>query len=136
MRTRRLHAIACALCLAALLALAGTPALAASTGLGSSGALSKLTEEPEQTETTSTATTASTSSEPHNSDTVLVLGLGAAVVLLGGIAFMIMRDARRFAPAADVDLLEGGSSARHTQAALRKRRARAKAARQQRKRNR
>jgi hypothetical protein len=126
------------LCLVALLALAGAGApTALAAGLGTGGALSELTEGNSETEATeTTATTASTSSsEPHNSDTVLLLGLGAAVVLLGGIVFLIMRDVRSVVPATDGDLLEG-STARHSEAALRKRRAKAKAARKQRKRNR
>ena len=101
------------------------------------GALSELTGGNSETETTeTTATSASTtSSEPHNSDTVLLLGLGAAAALLIGIVFLIMRDVRSVVPATDGDLLEG-STARHSEAALRRRRAKAKAARKQRKRTR
>jgi len=54
-------------------------------------------------------------------------------VLLLGIAFLIVRDARRVAPASD-EMQTGGS--RDPAARLRKRRAQAKAARRQRKRNR
>ncbi len=56
-------------------------------------------------------------------------------LLLMGIAFVIVRDARRVAPATEGELVEG-STPRHSEAALRKRRAKAKAARRQRKRNR
>ena len=57
------------------------------------------------------------------------------MVLLGVIAFVIMRDARRLAPATDAEMAER-SSASDSAVALRKRRAKAKAARRQRKRNR
>jgi hypothetical protein len=128
---------ACALCLAAVLALplaAAPVALGAS--LGGGNALSELTEGSAETETTPTTTTATTtSSEPRNSHTVIAIVLGVAVVLLAGVAFAIARDARRVAPATDGELIEG-STARHSEAALRKRRAKAKAARRQRKRNR
>jgi hypothetical protein len=129
----------CALCVAALLACAsvGAPAAFAAASLGTGGALGELTGGGSgATETTETSTSASTSSsEPHNSDTVLLAGLGAAAALLIGIVFLIMRDVRSVVPATDGDLLEG-STARHTEAALRKRRAKAKAARRQRRRNR
>jgi len=133
----RLRMGACALCLAALLALGATAApVAGAAGLGSNGALSKLTEgQPEETETKTATSTSAASSEPHNSSTVLLLGIAAAAVLLLGIVFLIMRDVRSVVPATDTDLLEG-SSPRHSEAAMRKRRAKGKAARQQRKRNR
>jgi hypothetical protein len=134
---RSLRASSCALLLAALLASACALAPAAfATGLGGGGALSELTKgsETEEAETTSTATTSSTA-EPHDSKTVLVLGLVGAAVLLGGIAFVIMRDVRKVAPATTGEMLES-SSVRRSEAAMRRRRAKAKAARQQRKRNR
>jgi hypothetical protein len=137
--SRRLAA--CALCLAVVMALAGFVApRAMSAGLGGSGALSELTQgQPETTASTPKTATGTTSTETTNSDSnsrlLLVLGVGAAVVLLGGIAFVIVRDARRVAPVGDGDSLERGS-ARDSAARLRRRRAKAKAARQQRKRNR
>jgi hypothetical protein len=135
-----LRASVCALCAVVLLAFAGAgaPAALATSSLGTGGALSELTGGNSATETTETSTSASTSAsttEPHNSDTLLLLGGGAAIALLFGIAFLIMRDVRGVVPATDGDLLEG-STARHSEAALRKRRAKAKAARRQRKRNR
>jgi len=137
--SRSLRASSCALLLAALLALAGTAAPAAlAASLNGGGALSELTKpsETEEAETKTTATTSSTaSSEPHDSKTVLVLGLAAAAVLLAGIVFVIMRDVRKVAPATTGEMLEG-SAARRSEAAMRRRRAKAKAARQQRKRNR
>ena len=129
---------ACALCLAVLLALAGggaaaTAAMAAN--LGNGGALNQLTEgEPEETKT-STTTSSTGSSEPTNNHTVILLALVAAVLLLSGIAFVIVRDARRVAPATEREMIQG-SSASDTAVQLRKRRAKAKAARKQRKRNR
>jgi hypothetical protein len=132
----RLRAGACLLCLAAMLALAGTgaaPALA--TSLSSEGALGQLTEAaPEETNTTTTATSTS-SAEPTTSHTTILLVLAAAVLVLSGIAFVIVRDARRVAPATEREMIEG-SAASDTAARMRKRRAKAKAARQQRKRNR
>jgi hypothetical protein len=127
--------IACALSLTALLALAGTPAAVAAR-LGSGSAFSELTEEkPEETKTAATVTTGSTTnSEPTNSHTTILLVLGAAVLLLGAIAFLILRDARGVAPASDPQLAEA-RSARDSAVALRKRRAKAKAARRQRKQN-
>ena len=66
---------------------------------------------------------------------MILLAGAAAALLLAGIAFVIVRDARRFAPANDADVIEA-RSAHDTAVRLRKRRAKAKAARQQRKRNR
>jgi hypothetical protein len=91
---------------------------------------------PEETKTSTTSTTTSTStSEPTNSHTVILLVVAAAIVLLSGIAFAIVRDARRVAPATEQEMIQG-SSASETAARLRKRREKAKAARKQRKRNR
>jgi hypothetical protein len=108
-----------------------------SAGLGESKALSELTEGGrEATPTRTTASTASTeSTSSSNSSSVILLALGAAIVLLLGIAFVIVRDARRVAPAGEVGMTEG-RSARDSAARLRRRRAKAKAARRQRKRNR
>jgi hypothetical protein len=108
--------------------------------LGGGNALTELTQgQTETTASTPKTTTGTTSAETTNSDSnshlMLLLGVGAAVVLLGGIAFVIVRDARRVAPAGDADSLERGSS-RGSAGQLRRRRAKAKAARQQRKRNR
>jgi hypothetical protein len=135
-----LRASACALWLTVLLALAGVgpcaPAAVAA-NLGNGSALNELTEgQPEETKTSTTSTTASTStSGPTNNHTVILLVLAAAVLLLSGIAFVIVRDARRVAPATEREMIQG-SSASDTAVRLRKRRAKAKAARKQRKRNR
>jgi hypothetical protein len=104
-------------------------------GPGSSEALSNLTkggEEEEATQTTPATTTSSSSSGVSTSVLVPIFVVGA--ILLGGIAFFIVRDARSVAPAGD-GLASTGSS-RDQAARLRKRRAKAKAARRQRKRNR
>jgi hypothetical protein len=131
----RLRAGACALCLAVLLALASVSAPGAlAAGFEGSGAGSKLTEggsEATQTQTTATTPTTETS---NSKGTILIAGV-AAVLLLSGIAFVIVRDARRVAPATADDFAESRSG--HDAAvALRKRRAKAKAARKQRKRTR
>jgi hypothetical protein len=126
--------------MAAVLALAGgsVPAAMAAGTLGGGSSFNELTEEG-QTEATTTSTTSTgetkSATEPSNSKRTILLALGAAVLLLSGIAFVIVRDARKVAPAGDSDLLEG-RSARGQAAQLRKRRAKAKAARRQRKRNR
>jgi len=110
-----------------------------SAGLGAGNSLGELAQQPETPTTPKTTTTGTTSTETTNSDSnsrlLLILGVGAAVLLLGGIAFVIVRDARRVAPVGDADALDRGS-ARDSAAQLRRRRAKAKAARQQRKRNR
>jgi hypothetical protein len=128
--------LACALCVAALLCLSGASAPAGfAASLGGGNALSELTEGG-ASETTETATTSSTTSEsePHNSKSLLLLGGGAAVLLLMTVAFVIVRDARRVAPVGDGEIVD--AVPRRSEAAMRRRRAKAKAARQQRKRNR
>lgn len=89
----------------------------------------------EETKTTETSSTGSSSSESGNSHKTILIAAGAAVVLLCGIAFVIVRDARRVAPATEGDIA-GVRSGRDTAVMMRRRRAKAKAARQQRKRNR
>lgn len=128
----------CALCLTALLGLAAvSPAASVAANLGGGGALGELTEgAPEETKTATTSTTTNSStSEPTNSHTLILLVVVAAVLLLSGIAFAIVRDARRVAPASEQEMIQG-SSAAETAARMRKRREKAKAARKQRKRNR
>jgi hypothetical protein len=127
----------------ALFALAQPVTAAAAGGTGTSESLNNKTlgelanSAPEtQTSTTSTSTsTRNSESGSSTSRTLILVALGAAVVLLSGIGFVIVRDARRVAPAGDADL-DGGRGGRDTAARMRKRRAKAKAARQQRKRNR
>jgi hypothetical protein len=124
------------LCLCAILALAFVAPAITLAALGGGSAFNELTEGQTQTETTPTATTttSSTTETTTNSSSVLVLVMGAAVLLLGGIAFLIVRDARSVAPVGDGPL-GAGDSKRDTAAMMRKRRAKAKAARRQRKQN-
>jgi hypothetical protein len=113
-----------------------TGAGSTSGGLGgsSSGSSSLVQKAEAETEEPTTKTATSTSSESSGISTgVLVPIFIAGVLLLGGIAFLIVRDARSVAPVADG---LGGASAQDRAARQRKRRAKAKAARQQRKRNR
>jgi hypothetical protein len=112
----------------------GAGAAGASGGLGNSGSLSNLTEGTggeEETPTVSTATTNTASSGVSTGVLLPIFIVGA--ILLGGIAFFIVRDARSVAPVADT---LGGGSAQERAVRMRKRRAKAKAARRQRKRNR
>ncbi|HTW43860.1 MAG TPA: hypothetical protein VMD79_16250 [Solirubrobacteraceae bacterium] len=124
----------------ALLALTLAPASpAAAAGFEGTGALGNLTEGAPEEPSTSTAAKgaagAETETTTHNSGSVVAVVIAIGAALLAGVAFVIVRDARRWAPAADGELVEGGG-ARHSPAVMRKRRAKAKAARKQRKRNR
>jgi hypothetical protein len=104
---------------------------------GGGNAFNELTQGgTEPTKTTRTATNSrGSSSETTNSQSVVILAMVAAVVLLVAIAFVISRDARKVAPAGDPELTAGVAS-RDWALRQRRRRAKAKAARQQRKRNR
>ena len=129
------------LCCLSLALAAGEPTVshAAQEPAQEGQALSELTKGTPETNTASTAKTATTANTSESggstSRTLILAALGAAVVLLSAIGFVIVRDARRVAPAGDADLVDG-RPARETAAQLRKRRAKAKAARRQRKRNR
>lgn len=127
------------MCLLTLLLVLASCALCASgalaAGFEGGGALSELTQgNSESTQTQTTATTSSTTTEATNSKSLILIALGAAVVVLSGIAYVIVRDARRVAPAGEEDL--DRRSGRDPAVALARRRAKAKAARRQRKRNR
>lgn len=134
----RLRARVCLLAATALLAggaLSAPQAGAASVEGGN--AFNELSQKAQE-ETTSTATrtkTASSEGETRNSNKTIFIGIGAAIVLLLGIGFVIVRDARRVAPAGAEDMAEA-SAARDTAVRHRNRRAKAKAARSQRKKNR
>jgi hypothetical protein len=118
-----------------MLACAGAAVpVAASAALGGN-AFNELAEGQQETTTTNTTTTAAATESTGSNSTVIALAIVAAVLLLVGIVFVIVRDARKVAPAGDGQLGEA-RGARDSAARLRKRRARAKAARQQRKRNR
>jgi len=126
----------CVAALAALLTLSVAVPGSALAVLESGGSLQQRVEsEPETTSTPTTTVPTSSSSTSGNSHTTILLAMGAAVLLLSGIAFVIVRDARRVAPATEAEL-DGGRGPRDTAVMMRKRRAKAKAARQQRKRNR
>jgi hypothetical protein len=127
----------CACVLLALTVAAGTsPAALAVGGNGEGGAFSELSQggQEETTKTQKTETTASTEPTSNSKKTVVIV-LIAAVLVLIAIGFVIVRDARRVAPAGDPQLAEA-RSAHDSAATLRKRRAKAKAARKQRKRTR
>jgi ABC-type Fe3+ transport system permease subunit len=125
----------CAL-LTIVLSATGAPVALAVGGNGEGGAFSELSQSGQE-EAVKTQTTEKTSSnEPtSNSKKTVIIALVAAVVLLVAIAFVIVRDARRVAPAGDPQLAEA-RSAHESAAALRRRHAKAKAARKQRKRSR
>lgn len=103
---------------------------------GQNGQLSKLTggatpeEQEEELAEKNAASVKSTESKPVSTGLIVLIGTVAAV-LLGGIAFLIVRDARSVAPATGLV-----GSARDQATRQRKRKAKAKAARQARKRNR
>lgn len=132
----RTRALACLLVLAAALLCTGATAGSAF-ALGTEGSsLQQLAEqETETTPTTTTSSTTSSTSSTSNSKRTILIAMAAAVILLSGIAFVIVRDARRVAPAPDLELAEARTS-RDSAVLMRKRRAKAKAARQQRKRTR
>ena len=135
-RTRLAHLCACVVLLMAFAGPAASTALAASGAVSSEGAFNQLSEAAtkESTQTQTTETTGTTE-KTSNSKKTIIIALVAAVVLLSAIAYVIVRDAKRVAPAGDPQLVEARSA--HDQAAqLRKRRVKAKAARQQRKRTR
>lgn len=79
-----------------------------------------------------TATTATTETSSKTS-TSMIMALALGILLLGGIAFVIVRDAHSVAP-----VVEGAATGgtRNPEGRLRKRRAQAKAAKLQRKRHR
>jgi hypothetical protein len=114
------------------------PAALSATGTTNGNAFGELTGggQTEAAKTVSTATTTrGSTSESSNSQSLIILALVAAVLLLVGIAFVISRDARKVAPVTEGELTSGMGS-RDWAAKQRRRRTKAKAARQQRKRNR
>jgi len=117
---------------------AGTPGAPKATPEGANGsAFSELSKgaQQETTPTETTETNGTTTSPTTNSKKTVIIIVIAAIALLVAIGYVIVRDARRMAPAADPQVAEA-RSAHDSAATLRKRRAKAKAARQQRKRNR
>ena len=129
----------CAMVLLVALSLSGMSgsAVAANSVEGGSAfnELSQKAQEQEQTTSTETSTTSTAATETRNSKKTILIGIGAAIVLLLAIAYVIVRDARRHVPEEDPADFE--ATVHHDHAIRhRKRRAKAKAARQQRKRNR
>jgi hypothetical protein len=124
-----------------MLGAAGAPS-AHSAEVGGGSAFNELSagsgaEATTSTTKTVTAPKASTEANKGTSKSLILLAGAAAVILLSGIAVVIVRDARRIAPATEADLVEVEARSAHDAAVrLRKRRAKAKAARKQRKRTR
>ncbi|MFI4989503.1 MAG: hypothetical protein ACHQHO_01125 [Solirubrobacterales bacterium] len=115
---------------------AASPGAPKATPEGSNGsAFSELSRGAQETTPTQTETTAPTTAATSNSKKTVLIIIGVALVLLVAIGYVIVRDARRMAPAGDPQVAEA-RSAHDSAATLRKRRAKAKAARAQRKRNR
>jgi hypothetical protein len=103
---------------------------------GSNGsAFSELSQGGGQETSTETTTGKTTPTEAHNSKKTVIVIVVAALALLVAVGYVIVRDARKNAPATDPQVAEA-RSAHDAAAMLRKRRAKAKAARQARKRNR
>jgi hypothetical protein len=139
-RSRVTRACACmllVLCLTAACApLAWSAADSGADSSAEGGAFNELSKagQEETTQTQKTETTTSTTPVSNSKKTVII-AIGAAVVLLTAIALVIVRDARHTAPATDPAVTEA-RAARDTAVTMRKRRAKAKAARKQRKRTR
>jgi len=134
------------LCVIAALILASVVVPSAMAAGGDGNAFNELTENPNEASSTApTATSptetngstgAASSSSNSNSSSVLLPGLIGAGALIAGIAFLILRDARSVAPVPEGQMTGVARSGRDPAAMMRKRRAKAKAARRQRKRNR
>jgi hypothetical protein len=133
-RASDIRALICATLVVALLSFGyGAAPAAHAAGFENGSALNQLDEAPAE-ETTPTATTPGTA-ETTNSKSVVLLAAAGAIVLLCAIAFVIARDARKVAPAGGADVGDP-RPAHDPRVTLEKRRAKAKAARKQRKRNR
>jgi hypothetical protein len=103
---------------------------------GSNGsAFNELSQGGQQETSPTTETNGTTTASTSNSKKTVLIIIFVAVALLVAIGYVIVRDARRMAPAGDPQVAEA-RSAHDSAATLRKRRTKAKAARQQRKRNR
>jgi hypothetical protein len=128
----RLSSLLACLCMIGALALAVPGLASAEVSDPFNGTSNPSTTETATTPTTSTTTASTSTSIPGS---ILILALVAGGILIGGIAYLILRDARSVAPVGDGVAVEGASRAA-TAARQRKRRAKAKEARRQRKRNR
>jgi hypothetical protein len=112
-------------------------------GLEGSSSLSELSQQAESSEgegSSSETSTPKTSTEKESSSSTgkstIFIGAGAALLLLLGIAYVIVKDARRVAPAGISDDFQDGPRGRDRAVEMRNRRAKARAARRQRKKNR
>lgn len=117
---------------------AGSANLLESGGTGSSaagGAEEEGGEEGAEAAKKKTASGATSSSEESSGfgSLPIIFGMGGAAVLIAAIALFILRDARRNAPVTEGAL---NASTRMSAEQIRKRRSKAKAVKQQRKRNR
>jgi hypothetical protein len=124
--------------LALLCGLLLSPGVASASSIEGGNSFNELSQKAQEEEPRSTATTATTKNEGSSSGSsskTLLIGLGAAVVLLVAIGWVIVRDARHVAPAGAEDFTEG-KRGRDAAGRQRNRRAKAKAARTQRKKNR
>jgi hypothetical protein len=120
------------------MSLAGMSSAAiAATSVEGGSSFNELSQKAQEQETTKTTETQATTlpKETRNSKSTILIAIGAAIVLLVAIASVIVRDARRRAPAEDPGELEAKVN-HDLLIRQRKRRAKAKAARNQRKRNR
>lgn len=134
---RDLKAVLCLLAAVLLLAIPAIGVSVANAGSIEGNSFNELSQKAQAEEqTTSTATTpeTGTTAETKNSQTTIFIAVGAALVLLVGIAYVIVRDARRVAPATDPAEIEA-RAVRDNAAQMRARRAKAKAASKQRKKN-
>jgi hypothetical protein len=132
-----LRVLLAAMLAAALLSLtvaAGARATSVEGGNAFNELSQKAQEEPSSTATQTTTASGETKAVTNGSKTILI-GIGAAILLLLSVAYVIVRDAKRVAPAGDEEYLERRAS-RDNAVRLANRRSKAKAARAQRKRNR
>jgi len=133
-RSRPLAALVVAL---ALLCVGAPNALAVGSLGGSSLSQEAEQELPKSSSESESANKETKEAETSNSNSTLLIGIIVAVVLLAGIGMVIVRDARRRAPVTDAELDAAVARSSHDNAEhLRRRRAKAKAAKKQRKRNR
>lgn len=110
--------------------------LGGGSGSSAGGGATEEGEGEEGTEAAKRTGTGTSSSEESNgfSSLPIIFGMGGAAVLIAAIAFFVVRDARRNAPVPE-GALEGAAT-RMSPDQARKRRSKAKAVKQQRKRNR
>lgn len=133
---RPLRALLAAALVLALVCLS-VPVAAGAPSIEGGNAFSELSQkaQEEPSSTAAQTTTTGETKEVTNANKTILIAIAAAVLLLIFVGYVIVRDARRVAPAGDEDYLERRASRND---ALRRanRRAKAKAARTQRKRNR